>query len=177
MLTIEVSKGLPQVRGPPEGRGRVVLLPPEELFAVEDGPQPPPGLVLVEMLDGFIDAGSARRLAREHVLAGPSQLVGGVGTGLLHDSRARRPPMLFVENHWQSYEAPSLEIRLLHDAVGAPYLLLVGPEPVVLGDRLVAGVGLLIDRLGVRLTVGTNAIPMAVPHTRPVGITAHASRT
>src|SRR5690606_15561677 len=27
-----------------------------------------------------------------------------------------------------------------------------------------------------RLTVGLNAIPMAVPHTRPVGITAHATR-
>ena len=27
-----------------------------------------------------------------------------------------------------------------------------------------------------RLTVGLNAIPMAVPHTRPTGITAHATR-
>jgi len=117
-----------------------VLLPPEELFSVEDGPQPPPGLVLIEMLDGFIDAGSARRLAREHLLAGPSQLVARFDTDVLHDYRARRPPMLFVENHWQSYEAPSLEIRLLHDAVGAPYLLLVGPEPDVLWERFVAAV-------------------------------------
>jgi hypothetical protein len=154
----------------------VVLLPPEELFSVEDGPQPPPGLVLVEMLDGFIDAGAARRLAREHLLAGPSQLIARFDTDVLHDYRARRPPMLFVENHWQSYEAPSLEIRLLNDAVGAPYLVLVGPEPDVLWERFVAAARLLIDRLGVRLTIGTNAIPMAVPHTRPVGITAHASR-
>ena len=34
----------------------------------------------------------------------------------------------------------------------------------------------LVDRLGVRLTVGLNAIPMAVPHTRPAGVTAHATR-
>src|SRR4051794_37169480 len=176
MLTIQVS-GVTGGSEPPEARGPVVLLPPEELFSVEDGPQPPPGLVLVELLDGFIDAGAARRLAREHLLVGPSQLVARFDTDVLHDYRARRPPMLFVENHWQSYEAPSLEIRLLHDAVGAPYLVLVGPEPDVLWERFVAAVRLLIDQLGVRLTVGTNAIPMAVPHPRPVGITAHASRS
>jgi predicted ATP-grasp superfamily ATP-dependent carboligase len=34
----------------------------------------------------------------------------------------------------------------------------------------------LMDRFSVRLSVGFNAIPMAVPHTRPTGITAHASR-
>ena len=34
----------------------------------------------------------------------------------------------------------------------------------------------LVERAGVRLTIGLNAIPMAVPHTRPVGITAHATR-
>jgi PAC2 family len=33
----------------------------------------------------------------------------------------------------------------------------------------------LIDGLGVRLTIGLNAIPMAVPHTRPVSVTAHAT--
>jgi hypothetical protein len=33
-----------------------------------------------------------------------------------------------------------------------------------------------VDRFGVRLTVGFNAIPMAVPHTRPIGLTAHATR-
>jgi predicted ATP-grasp superfamily ATP-dependent carboligase len=153
-----------------------VLLPPEELFAVADGPPPPTGLVLVEMLDGFIDAGAARRLAREHLLDGPSQVVARFDTDLLHDYRARRPPMLFVENHWQSYDAPSLEIRLLNDAAGAPYLVLVGPEPDVLWERFVGAVRLLVDRLGVRLTIGTNAIPMAVPHSRPVGITAHASQ-
>src|SRR3954466_10240788 len=154
MLTIEVSKGLPQVRGPPEGRGRVVLLPPEELFAVEDGPQPPSGLVLVEMLDGFIDAGSARRLARDHVLAGPSQLVARFDTDVLHDYRARRPPMLFVENHWQSYEAPRLELRRLSAPDGTGFLLLSGPEPDVLWERFSAAVVALVDRLGVRLTIG-----------------------
>jgi hypothetical protein len=84
--------------------------------------------------------------------------------------------MLFVEDHWERYTAPTLEIRRLTDEAGAPYLVLCGSEPDVMWDRFAAAVMLLVDRLGVRLTVGTNAIPMAVPHTRPIGITAHASR-
>ena len=95
---------------------------------------------------------------------------------MLHDYRARRPPMLFVQDHWESYEAPALGIVQLIDAAGAPYLLLHGSEPDVMWDRFSAAIVQVVDELGVRLTVGTNAIPMGVPHTRPVGITAHASR-
>ena len=99
-----------------------MLLPPEELFSVDDGPPPPTGLVLVEMLDGFIDAGAARRLAREHLLSpGPGTVVASFDTDLLHDYRARRPPMMFVQDHWESYEAPALEI---HTVNGARHLVL-----------------------------------------------------
>lgn len=155
----------------------MVAVPPEDLFTVEAGLPDLRGAVLVEMLDGFIDAGAARRLAREHLLAsGPSQPVAIFDVDLLHDYRARRPTMMFVEDHWESYEAPTLEIRLLHDDTGAPYLVLCGSEPDVMWERFTAAVTSLVDSLDVRLVIGTNAIPMAVPHTRPIGITAHASR-
>jgi len=160
----------------------VALLPADELFTVvADVPALTDaegrGPVLLEMLDGFVDAGAGRRLAREHLLAAhPSVVVATFDVDLLFDYRARRPPMLFVQDHWSSYEAPELELRMLHDEGGTPFLLLVGPEPDVMWERFVAAVGLLAERLGVRLTVGTNAIPMAVPHSRPTGITAHGSR-
>ena len=35
----------------------------------------------------------------------------------------------------------------------------------------------LVERFGVGLTVGLGAVPMAVPHTRPATITAHATRS
>jgi predicted ATP-grasp superfamily ATP-dependent carboligase len=54
--------------------------------------------------------------------------------------------------------------------------VLTGPEPDVQWERYVSAVISLIERFGVRLTIGLNAIPMAVPHTRPVGLTSHASR-
>ena len=157
-------------------------LPPEELYTL--APDVPDlrgpdggGPVLVEMLDGFVDAGGARRLAREHLLAGgASVLVATFDVDLLFDYRARRPPMVFVEDHWASYDAPRLDVRLLTDADGTGFLLLSGPEPDVMWERFATAVEQLVTHLGVRLSVGTNAIPMAVPHTRPVGVTAHGSR-
>jgi predicted ATP-grasp superfamily ATP-dependent carboligase len=155
----------------------VAPLPPEELYTLAPDVPDVRDAVLVEMLDGFIDAGGARRLARDQLLAGgASVLIATFDVDLLFDYRARRPPMMFVEDHWASYDAPRLDVRLLTDADGTGFLLLSGPEPDVMWERFAAAVEQLVTRLGVRLSVGTNAIPMAVPHTRPVGITAHGSR-
>jgi hypothetical protein len=155
----------------------VPAIPPEELFSLAPDRPDVGGSVLVEMLDGFIDAGGARRLAREVLLqAGDAKPVARFDVDLLHDYRARRPPMLFVQDHWESYEAPVLDIVQVHDAAGSPYLLMYGSEPDVMWERFADAVVRLVELLGVRLTIGTNAIPMAVPHTRPVGVTAHAAR-
>jgi hypothetical protein len=152
-------------------------LDPSELFEF-DPHRPELGQpVLVQALDGFIDAGGAKRLAREHLLATlSSQVVATFDVDQLLDYRARRPSMLFVEDHWESYDDPQLAVHLLHDEVGTPFLLLAGPEPDVQWERFTEAVRMLVDRLGVRLTIGLNAIPMGVPHTRPTGVIAHGSR-
>lgn len=154
------------------------MLDPEGLYEVTADVGDLGRPVLVQALDGFVDAGAARRLAREH-LAGSSQAARVVATfdvDQLHDYRARRPAMLFVEDHWESYDAPALTLTALEDAAGTPYLLLAGPEPDVQWERFAAAVRLLVERLDVRLYAGLNAIPMAVPHTRPAGVIAHGSR-
>src|SRR3712207_6182859 len=123
------------------------------------------------------DAGSAVQLSREHLLDGlDSRPVAVFDLDQLLDYRSRRPPMIFVEDHWDRYDEPSLALHLVRDSAGAPFLLLAGPEPDLQWERFIAAVRGLVDRLGVRLTIGLNAIPMAVPHTRPVGVTAHATR-
>jgi len=133
--------------------------------------------VLVQALDGFLDAGSATRLARTHLLSTlKPTVVARFDVDQLHDYRARRPQMVFVEDHWESYEDPELAIHLLHDEAGTPFLLLAGPEPDVQWERFIAAIELLVAELGVRLVVGLNAIPMSLPHTRPVGVISHGSR-
>jgi predicted ATP-grasp superfamily ATP-dependent carboligase len=133
--------------------------------------------VLIQALSGFVDAGAAGRLARDHLLESlDARVVATFDVDALLDYRSRRPSMMFVEDHWESYEDPELVLHLLHDGSNTPFLLLAGPEPDLYWERFTAALIQLIDRFGVRLTVGLNAIPMAVPHTRPTGVTAHATR-
>ena len=156
------------------------MLDPEALYEF-DQVRPQPGElvrpVLVHALGGFVDAGQAGRLAADHLLATlPHRVIVRFDVDQLYDYRARRPVMTFVEDHWESYDAPRLEISLVEDSVGTGFLMLTGPEPDVQWERFTTAVRRLVDLFGVRLTVGVHAIPMAVPHTRPIGVTAHASR-
>jgi hypothetical protein len=153
-------------------------LDPSELYRLEPDLPELGSPVLVQALDGFVDAGSARRLAREHLLStSGSRVIATFDVDALLDYRARRPLMTFDIDHWADYAEPVLALHLLHDDEGTAFLLLAGPEPDFQWERFVAAVGQLVERLGVSLTVGLNAIPMAVPHTRPLGIISHASRS
>jgi len=150
---------------------------PSELYQLADDLPELGRPVLIQALTGFVDAGAAGRLARDHMLTTlHGHAVATFDIDALLDYRSRRPVMLFVEDHWESYEEPNLALHVLYDGSNTPFLLLSGPEPDLLWERFTSAIVELIDRLGVRLTVGFNAIPMAVPHTRPTGVTAHATR-
>jgi predicted ATP-grasp superfamily ATP-dependent carboligase len=156
------------------------VLDPRELYTLAEE-QPGPGdfdkPVLVHALGGFIDAGAAGRLAGEHLLSSLDHTVlATFDVDQLYDYRARRPAMTFVENHWESYDAPQLVLQGVRDASGTGFLMLTGPEPDIQWERFVTAVTQLVDLYQVRLTIGVHAIPMAVPHTRPAGMTAHATR-
>jgi predicted ATP-grasp superfamily ATP-dependent carboligase len=150
---------------------------PQELFQIEDDLPDLGRPVFIQALTGFVDAGAAARLAREHLLATlPARVIARFDVDALLDYRSRRPIMMFVEDHWESYDEPVLALHLLRDRSNTPFLLLSGPEPDLYWERFTSALISLVDRLGVRLSVGFNAIPMAVPHTRPTGVTAHATR-
>ncbi|MFC0509219.1 proteasome assembly chaperone family protein [Micromonospora costi] len=153
------------------------MLDPHELYELTDDLPDLGQPVLIQALTGFVDAGNASRLAREQLFSSlESRPIATFDLDQLFDYRSRRPVMTFVEDHWESYDAPKLELHLLRDDDQTPFLLLTGPEPDVQWERFVAAVAGLAARLDVRVTVGLNAIPMAVPHTRPTGVTAHATR-
>lgn len=150
------------------------MLDPQSLFTLAS---PLPNLdkpVLVQAMDGFVDAGNATRLARTQLLdALESVRVATFDVDQLFDYRGRRPEMLFVTDHWESFTAPELAIDAVTDTAGTTFLLLSGPEPDGQWERFVAAMSLLVTRLDVRLLIGLNAIPMGVPHTRPSTVIAH----
>ncbi|XVV10612.1 proteasome assembly chaperone family protein [Actinoplanes sp. CA-131856] len=152
------------------------MLDPHELYELADDLPELDEPVLVQALTGFVDAGSAIQLARESLLDSlESRVIATFDVDQLIDYRSRRPPMIFVEDHWESYEEPTLALHLVRDQLGTEFLLLTGPEPDLQWERFITAVVALAERFGVRVTVGLNAIPMAVPHTRPGSVTAHAT--
>jgi predicted ATP-grasp superfamily ATP-dependent carboligase len=132
--------------------------------------------VMVVALTGFVDAGQAGRLAAEQILDTlEHRVLARFDLDQVYDYRARRPAMVFDGDHWVSYETPSLELSLVTDAGGRSFLLLMGPEPDIQWERVTAAIRQLVERYDVSMTVSAHAIPMAVPHTRPIGVTAHAT--
>lgn len=151
---------------------------PAELFDLSPGSaELEPGMVLLYYLDGFIDAGGAGRLFAEHMLASLEHTeVARFDLDLLLDYRSRRPTMIFAKDHWESFEDPELTVQLLRDSAGTPFLLLSGLEPDREWDRFARAVLRITELLKVRLAVSFHGIPMGVPHTRPLGLTAHATK-
>ena len=134
-------------------------------------------LVMMTVLEGFLDAGGAAQSALGHLLAtDQGRVVATFEIDAFYDYRARRPPMTFAEDHYEDYQAPRLVCRLMRDANGTPYLLLHGPEPDTHWEAFCAAVRTVVEHFGVGLVVSWGAVPMAVPHTRPVMITHHGNR-
>jgi hypothetical protein len=156
----------------PEQNGMYELEIPAPQLSSPDGRGP----VLVHALQGFSDAGHAIRLAAAHLKDTlDTELVASFAIDELLDYRSRRPLMTFKTDHFTHYDDPELSLYALHDSVGTPFLLLTGMEPDLKWERFITAVRLLAERLGVRRTIGLGTIPMAVPHTRSVTMTAHSN--
>src|SRR5690349_12737581 len=156
----------------PEQSGMYELEFPAPQLSSADGTGP----VLIHALEGFSDAGHAIRLAAQYLKnALDTELVASFAIDELLDYRSRRPLMTFKTDHFAAYEEPELNLYALHDSVGTPFLLLAGMEPDLRWERFITAVRLLAERLDVRQTIGLGTIPMAVPHTRPITLTAHSN--
>ena len=151
---------------------------PADLYEVgQAAPEPDADLVLLYYLDGFIDAGAAGRLLTTHLVTTlEHEQIAAFDIDSLLDYRSRRPIMTFSKDHWEDYDAPELALSLMQDGEGTPFLLLAGLEPDREWEAFTAAVMQLTASLRVRLAVGFHGIPMGVPHTRPLGVTAHATQ-
>ncbi|SEF65721.1 PAC2 family protein [Actinacidiphila yanglinensis] len=135
------------------------------------------GPVLLYYFEGYMDAGETGQQISQHLLDRlDNQLIVRFDADRLVDYRARRPLMTFERDHWSAYESPGIDLYLVRDTTGTPFLLLTGSEPDVEWERFSAAVLQVIERLGVRLAINFHGIPMGVPHTRPVGLTPHGNR-
>lgn len=159
------------------------MLDPQGIYEVDDDAvartlgDPAATPVLVHALRGFVDAGAAGEMVVTHLLERfDVTRLATFDADVLVDYRSRRPLMTFDADRWTEYDEPSLVLDHLSDDEGTSFLLLHGVEPDVQWERSVAAVRTLVERFGVSLTVGVHGIPMGVPHTRPLSLTAHGTR-
>ncbi len=131
---------------------------------------------LIHLLDGFLDAGRVTHGAAAHLLRTcDPQRVATFDVDVLHDYRSRRPIMTFDTYHWTAIQMPHLVVDRLTDAVGRHFLVMHGQEPDSRWERTVEATLEICDALGVSRLYTASGIPLAVPHTRPTGITRHAT--
>lgn len=144
-----------------------------ELWESVRGTEP----ALIHLFDGYIDAGSVTHGAGRYLLeVCEHEVLVTFDHDQLHDYRSRRPQMIFDTNQWVGMTDYALVISRLLDANGTPFLLLTGPEPDTQWNRAATAVLGIAERLGVSRMITLSGVPMAVPHTRPTLVTAHATR-
>ncbi len=132
--------------------------------------------VLLVSLNGFMDAGGAQRLLTEHLLATlEHRVVATFDIDQLLDYRGRRPLMTYDKDHWADYADPSLALYRVVDNDGTSFYILNGPEPDYQWERFIEAARQLMRFFGISLTLTAHGIPMAVPHTRPIGVSRHAT--
>ena len=132
---------------------------------------------LIHLLDGFLDAGKVTHGMAAHLLrtCNPER-VATFDVDVLHDYRSRRPMMTFDTFQWTAITMPLLVLDKLTDETGRPFLLMHGQEPDSRWERMVEATLSICDELGVGRFYTASGIPLAVPHTRPTGITRHATQ-
>lgn len=140
-------------------------------------PPIPRGLPLVIALTGFTDAGSAVSRVIDYFRdeLAPTPLVVFSNDALL-DYRARRPIVSFEKDHLTDYRPQRLELSFAHDSLGHPFLLLAGYEPDFGWDAFAQSIVDFVHEYAASSVTWVHAIPMPVPHTRPIGTTVSGTR-
>ena len=137
----------------------------------------PEGLHLVAGLTGFADSGAAVTQLSTYLLETlEHEIVAEFDVDELLDYRARRPIIYFDQDHLSDYRPATLNLYLASDEIGQQFLLLTGFEPDFQWERFTAAVMQLVDHFRVKTTTWVHAIPMPVPHTRPIGVTVSGNR-
>ncbi|MBB4735405.1 PAC2 family protein [Micrococcus cohnii] len=154
---------------------RLFTLAPE----IRSGAAPvPEGLDLFVVLSGHMDAGrtasQVRTAVRERL---ERRVIAEFDVDRLIDYRDRRPRISFDGERFRDLRMPSITLELVQDPLGHPFLMLAGPEPDFAWQAFSRAVLDLAEAWRVESLVFADAVPMPVPHTRRLGVTAHGTHT
>lgn len=136
----------------------------------------PAGPTLIVAMQGYADAGHAVEGSADHLKAAlESRTVATFNNDELIDYRSRRPVVTLTQHEISEVDDLELDMRVLRDTDGKPFLLLSGPEPDLRWEAFSNAVADLAERFDVSETICLYAAPMGTPHTRPLVVSAHGN--
>lgn len=147
-------------------------------FMVDDLDDPRlQGLGMYISLKGAGDAGQAHLQIHNELFA---ELRGELMVSFTADKlvcySAQRPRVTYLGDHFAAYQQPVIELYLMTDGMDREFWYLTGVEPDLLWEEFCAQLLGLVDAFNIGPVASTSSLPMPVPHTRPVGVTAHGNR-
>lgn len=147
-------------------------------FVVDDLDSPRlQGLGMYISLKGAGDAGQAHLQIHNELFAElRGELVASFAADRLVNYSTQRPRVTYLGDHFTAYQRPVIELYLMTDGMDREFWYLTGVEPDLLWESFCTELLTLVDAFNIGPVVSTNSLPMPVPHTRPVGVTAHGNR-
>lgn len=131
-------------------------------------------LPVVTLLDGVFDAGQAVSVIRSGLLDGLQRTtLAEFDADRVVDHRATRPRISYSDGSFSDYRAPRLAVDVVTDDVGSQALLFSGAEPLLAWERITQAFSSLLDDVGAGAVSVVHAVPLPVPHTRPVTVRKH----
>lgn len=132
---------------------------------------------MIALLAGYRDAGATLFQANASLMQqDEGELVARFHADALLDYRARRPRVQIEDHQIVRFRQPALDLRLMRDSLGQKYLLLHGYEPDFKWENFARAVLACIQHFRVESFTWAHAIPMPVPHTRPIRLAATGNR-
>ncbi len=134
-----------------------------------DGPLPPDlhDPVLLIAFDGWTDAGEGgTRAARELLDQFDGKRLGAFTPDRLYDYRDRRPVLEIERGSLRELAWPKLELHWVRPSAGPDLLVLLGAEPDLAWQGVIADIRAFAADVGVTRSIGLGAVPGPIPHTR-----------
>jgi conserved hypothetical alanine and leucine rich protein len=131
----------------------------------------------VHGLTGFVDAGDALLITTQHLLGSlEKELVAQFTADAIIEYTNRRPALLMCDGKLEACHPHDLQLWMLYDNTGHPFLLLEGAEPDLYWDQLARELSSILSSYGVTQIIGLCSAAMGIPHTRQAPCFHHGSQ-
>lgn len=137
--------------------------------------QPDHQTSMIMALEGFLSAGETASIIYDFLDDREHEVLYSFDLDDFLDYRSRRPAIGFNHDHFHSLQLRELAICGTWDDEGKPFVYLTGPEPDLAWERFSREVMDFMIENRIDLLLNLSAVPMAVPHTRPIILTSHGT--